>query len=166
LLSNSGCDLLAIETIPGIKEIKALFVLLEKYPKDAYLTMVSCANGVGKLNSGETWEEALKFIKENKPKSLKGIGVNCTKPIYISGFGQLAKKIMPEMTLVTYPNSGEEWVTDSSETWTDVDSQWKGAKYNIVDFIDQWRDLGFKWIGGCCRVTPAEIKSIATKLYE
>ena len=70
---------LAIETIPGIKEIEALFVLLEKYPKDAYLTMVSCANGVGKLNSGETWEEALEFIKANKPKSLKGIGVNCTK---------------------------------------------------------------------------------------
>ena len=55
------------------------------------------------------------------------------------------------MTLVTYPNSGEEWVTNSRETWTDVDSQWKGAKHNIVDFIDQWRDLGFKWIGGCCR---------------
>ena len=70
---------MAIETIPGIKEIEALFVLLEKYPKDAYLTMVSCSNGVGKLNSGETWEEALKFIKKNKPKSLKGIGVNCTK---------------------------------------------------------------------------------------
>ena len=55
------------------------------------------------------------------------------------------------MTLVTYPNSGEEWVTDSSEVWTDVDSQWKGKKYNIVDFIDEWRELGFKWIGGCCR---------------
>ena len=86
MLATSGCDLLAIETIPGIKEIKALFVLLEKYPKDAYLTMVSCANGVGKLNSGETWEEALKFIKENKPKSLKGIGVNCTKVGVMTNF--------------------------------------------------------------------------------
>ena len=33
ILVGSECDLLAMETIPGIKEIEALFVLLRRYPK-------------------------------------------------------------------------------------------------------------------------------------
>lgn len=114
--------------------------------------MVSCANGVGKLNSGETWEEALKFIAKNKPPTLKGIGINCTKPQYIAEFGRLARHYLPDLTLLTYPNSGEEWVTDSRDEWVDgVESQWGGQKQNIVDFIDAWREIGFKWVGGCCR---------------
>jgi len=166
ILVGSECDLLAMETIPGIKEIEALFVLLRRYPKDAYLSMVSGAHGAGKLNSGETWEEALEFIAKNKPASLKGVGINCTKPQYIAQFGRLARKYLPDLTLLTYPNSGEDWVTDSSDQWTGVDSQWGGQKQSIVDFIDTWREIGFKWVGGCCRVTPDEIKSIASKMND
>ena len=33
ILARSECDLLALETIPGIKEIEALFALLRRYPK-------------------------------------------------------------------------------------------------------------------------------------
>ena len=33
ILARSECDLLALETIPGIKEIVALFALLQRYPK-------------------------------------------------------------------------------------------------------------------------------------
>ena len=33
LYYESECDILALETIPGTKEIEALMILLEKYPK-------------------------------------------------------------------------------------------------------------------------------------
>ena len=36
LYVDSECDILAIETIPGIKEIEALLNLLTKYPKGEY----------------------------------------------------------------------------------------------------------------------------------
>ena len=37
---------------------------------------------------------------------------------------------------------------------------WVGEKSNIVDYITEWKEIGFKWIGGCCRVTPDEIAGI------
>ena len=128
ILAESECDVLALETIPGIREIEALFNLLKKYPKEAYLSMACCNHGEGKLNSGETWEEAFDFIAKNKPECLKGVGINCTKPIYVSDFGKLARKMLPDLTLVTYPNSGEDWSTNSAEVWTDVDGQWCGQR--------------------------------------
>ena len=64
LYVDSECDILAIETIPGIKEIEALLNLLTKYPKDAYLSLACCFHGDKRLNSGEKWEHALQVIKE------------------------------------------------------------------------------------------------------
>jgi len=162
ILAQSECDVLALETIPGIREIEALFKLLEKYPKPAYLSMACCKNGEGRLNSGETWEDAFEFVRENKPESLKGIGINCAKPIFISDFGKLAKEMVPDLTLITYPNSGEDWCT--AETWNDVEGQWCGQRQNTADFIEEWLEIGFRWIGGCCRVTPDEIRQISAKV--
>ena len=47
ILAESECDILALETIPGILEIEALFSLLKKYPKAAYLSMACCNHGEG-----------------------------------------------------------------------------------------------------------------------
>ena len=85
------------------------FSLLTKYPKDAYLCLACSFNDEDSLNSGESIEDALKMIKRIAPPALKGIGVNCTKPSYISKFGRIARELFPDLTLITYPNSGEEW---------------------------------------------------------
>ena len=92
------------------------------------------------------------------PPSLKGIGINCTKPQFISKFGIAAKKILPNLTLIAYPNSGEEWHRD--QNWSGRDGEWVGLRRDISDYISEWKEIGFQWFGGCCRVTPEEISKI------
>jgi len=160
LLYESKCHILALETIPSTKEIEALLNLLTKYPKDAYLCLACSFNDVDSLNSGESIEDALKMIKRISPPALKGIGVNCTKPSYISNFGRIARELFPDLTLITYPNSGEEWNPGSLTKWNAGDGKWKGEKRDIRVYIQEWKEIGFKWIGGCCQVTPDDIRSI------
>ena len=33
-------------------------------------------------------------------------------------------------------------------------------RHNIVDYVEEWMEIGFQWFGGCCRVTPNEISQI------
>jgi len=35
-----------------------------------------------------------------------------------------------------------------------------------VPYVKGWANLGFKWIGGCCRVRPKQIKAICDELHE
>lgn len=163
---ESKCHILALETIPSTKEIEALLNLLTKYPKDAYLCLACSYNDVDSLNSGESIEDALKMIKRIAPPALKGIGVNCTKPPYISKFGRMARELFPDLTLITYPNSGEEWHPASLSGWNVDDGKWKGEKRDIGNYIREWKEIGFKWIGGCCRVTPDDIRAIVSMVKE
>ena len=38
---------------------------------------------------------------------LKGIGINCSRPDVVSAFGKAAKEVLPDLTLIAYPNTGE-----------------------------------------------------------
>ena len=164
LFYESKCHLLAIETIPNTKEIEALMHLLAKYPKQAFLSLACSFHDVDCLNSGEPIVDALEMIKRIKPPALRGIGVNCTKPPFIAPFGKLAKSIMPELTLITYPNSGEEWHAASNTGWNKGDGKWEGERRNLANYVAEWRDIGYRWIGGCCRVTPDELRQLCPLL--
>ena len=164
LFYESQCHLLAIETIPNTKEIEALMHLLAKYPKQAYLSLACSFHQADCLNSDEPIADALEMIKRIKPPALRGIGVNCTKPQFIASFGKLAKSILPELTLIAYPNSGEEWHTASNSEWNGSDGEWVGKRRDLGDYVAEWRKIGFQWIGGCCRVTPDELHQLGPLL--
>ena len=36
----------------------------------------------------------------------------------------------------------------------------------IADFIPEWKEIGFKWFGGCCRTTPEDIKNIRSAVFK
>ena len=50
--------------------------------------------------------------------------------------------------------------------WNVSDGKWKGEKRDIRVYIEEWKEIGFKWIGGCCQVTPDDIHSIAPMIKE
>ena len=50
--------------------------------------------------------------------------------------------------------------------WNVDDGKWKGEKRDIGNYIREWKEIGFKWIGGCCRVTPDEIRAIVSMVKE
>jgi homocysteine S-methyltransferase len=54
---------------------------------------------------------------------------------------------------VAYPNSGE--------TWDAARRCWTGSAEIDAGDVQSWLGLGVRFVGGCCRVTPAQITSIA-----
>ena len=56
--------------------------------------------------------------------------------------------------------------SDRSEGWDAARHEWLPAKqsFSIVDHVTEWRDLGARLIGGCCRTTPETIRAIRAKL--
>ncbi|VDD88046.1 unnamed protein product [Enterobius vermicularis] len=103
-------------------------------------------------------EEAAKVALSHS--KVLAVGINCTSPLHISS---LLKKIQPHLLTkfaVVYPNSGEEY-NSSDNSWTAQNEEW------ITETnIRQWHQLGVKLVGGCCRVTPAMINTIARCVHQ
>ena len=79
------------------------------------------------------------------------------------------KKILPNLTLITYPNTGEKWFrpkTDYGSWGSDNPGSWKGDAFDLVPYVAGWKNLGFTWIGGCCRVRPEQIKAIRDEFFK
>ena len=60
-------------------------------------------------NAGESFADIVDLINRLRPKTLRGIGINCSDPHMVTDFGRYMKQHLPEMTLVAYPNTAEKW---------------------------------------------------------
>ena len=143
--------------MPGIKEAQVILKLLSEFKKEAYISF-TCQKGT--TNAGESFSDIVKMLKSNMPANLKGIGINCSEPDIVEDFGTIMKANFPELTLVCYPNSGETWTNNAGE-WEVESSQWGGTRSDLASYVPKWLEVGFKWIGGCCRVEPKDISNIA-----
>jgi homocysteine S-methyltransferase len=151
VLASTDADVLAIETIPEVEEAAALAELLVQTPGAAAWVSFSCADGQ-RIRSGATIEEAVDAVSGNP--SVLAVGVNCTRPAHVP---ELIERIAAVTTLpvVVYPNSGEAWDA-AGRTWTGT----AGADVD-GDAARAWLARGARLVGGCCRVAPAQIASIA-----
>ncbi|XP_048388742.1 uncharacterized protein zgc:172121 isoform X2 [Stegostoma tigrinum] len=154
-LITAGVDLIAMETIPSQKEGEALVELLREFPNAKAWLSFSVKDGKC-ISHGENFEDAVKFaIKSNQ---LMAVGLNCCSPDIISPLLFSANKARgPEIGWIVYPNSGETW---------DSDTRWgrKSVNNQLAKFALEWKELGTKWIGGCCRTTPTDIAELRRTL--
>ena len=58
--------------------------------------------------------------------------------------------------VVVYPNSGELWDAGSRT--------WYGEPVDVAGEVPRWIGAGARLVGGCCRVGPEGIRSIAGRL--
>jgi homocysteine S-methyltransferase len=152
VLLEAGPDLLAIETIPEIEEGEALATLLDELDGTAWLSF-TCSDGA-RLRSGAPVEEA--FALADRARGVVAVGINCTAPEHALELVERAVSATDKPILV-YPNSGEDW--------DPVRRHWSGARHS-VDAVAAggWIAAGARIVGGCCRVTPAQIDNIAASL--
>ena len=142
-LLDAGPDLLALETIPSIREVAALVDLLAEFPGvEAWMTL--CCRDGKRLSDGTPVEDAVRVAGA---APLAAVGVNCTAPEHIDA---LITRIhaSTDLPVLVYPNNG-----------------WAGE--NVVfpaDLVAGWRDRGAAAIGGCCGTGPAAIAEIAAAL--
>ena len=151
VLASTDADVLAVETIPEVEEAAAVAELLTETPGAAAWVSFSCADGQ-RIRSGAAIEEAVAVVATTP--AVVAVGVNCTAPEHVP---ELVARIaaVTGLPVVVYPNSGEAWDA-RGRRWTGD----PGAGVD-GDAARAWLAGGAQLVGGCCRVTPDQIASIA-----
>ncbi|XP_011698329.1 PREDICTED: selenocysteine Se-methyltransferase-like [Wasmannia auropunctata] len=159
-LLEKGVDLLAIETIPCVREAEAIVELLKEFPDTRAWLSFSCRDDGKSLADGSSFQEiAVRCYKNALPGQILAIGVNCIAPQCVTTLLRDINKGKPNelVPLVVYPNSGEKYTV--SEGWKK-----EGEAPSLHDFIDEWLDLGVRYIGGCCRTYATDVKRIRARV--
>lgn len=155
LCFDKRVDIVGLETIPNILEVKVLIDLMEKYKKDYYLSLSVSGDT---LADGSTLDELRKVV--SGANGLIAIGINCLSLENSLKWLRSLKSI--GIDLIVYPNSGEiydgikkNWIPNPRGTMS-----WR-------DYLEEIKKIGnVKIIGGCCRTTPDTIKEISTLVKE
>jgi len=156
VLANSGADLLACETIPCRAEAEALIRLLAEFPQTAAWLSFSCCDEAH-VCRGERFADCVALA--NASAQIVAVGLNCTPPRFAEALLRAGAAVTTK-PLVVYPNSGESWDA-ANHCWL------PGA--GVTDFAEPtrfWYNAGARLIGGCCRTTPADIRTIAQALAQ
>jgi homocysteine S-methyltransferase len=144
-------DLLAVETIPELTEASAIIELINEISPDMPFWISFSCKSESELSSGEKFSDAVSLV--NSAPSAVAVGINCTKPAYVSPLLESATSSIP---YVVYPNSGREWDAVAKEWLGPVNSSFE------IEDIHAWKSMGAIIIGGCCGVSPTDIKQLHT----
>jgi homocysteine S-methyltransferase len=151
-LIEAGADMLACETIPCLIEAQALVKLLEEFHSIEAWISFSCRDEAH-VNEGQQLEDCVRAVEDSQ--FVAAVGVNCTSPKYIPALIRATRKTTNKPILV-YPNSGETY--DASK------NNWDGHPVyeSFGEEAKDWFRAGARLLGGCCRTTPEDIRSIAS----
>jgi len=155
VLDRAGADLLACETIPCRDEADVLAELLEGVQTPAWVAF-SCRDGTT-INDGTPIAEVAAAFAEHP--AVLALGVNCTPPRFATSLIGELRRAAPGKSVVVYPNSGERYDA-ATGTWSGTSSADEFATYAA-----EWARAGATLIGGCCRVGPAHVRSMAERLH-
>jgi homocysteine S-methyltransferase len=185
LLWGSKVDFIAFETIPVLREIKAIrramyslynnenlqVPMLEMKRKPWWIT---ASFPYGRYpQTGSSIRDVIKAQLEDVEgeESPDGIGINCTQldvipnildqmELGVSGLG------VKSTWLVLYPNGGDMYLDSETGKWTtDRNREVKGEAWanGIARIVN--RGMDSKWagviVGGCCRTGPEEIEALS-----
>ena len=156
VLASANPDLFACETIPDLDEVRALVEVLADYPDiPAWITM-SAQDG-NSTCAGQGIGHLAELV--SKTPSVVAVGVNCTKPEFVSSLlRQLATKT--SLPLVVYPNAGR--------VWDGLNMCWIGEGHDKLpkQIVSEWVKAGAKLIGGCCGLGPDAITQLDSDLVQ
>ncbi|MFJ4620298.1 homocysteine S-methyltransferase [Streptomyces sp. NPDC088812] len=150
VLAAVGPDVLALETIPDTDEAEALLRAVRGLDVPAWLSYSVAGD---RTRAGQPLEEA--FALAADAEEVIAVGVNCCAPEDVDGAIETAARVTGK-PVVVYPNSGESWDARARA--------WNGRSTFAPEEVLGWRDTGARLIGGCCRVGPEAIASIARTL--
>lgn len=151
-LVEAGVDVLALETIPTVVEVEALLLEVAGTGVPAWLSVTAAGE---RTRAGEP-AYAVFALARDVPEVL-AVGVNCLDPADVPGLLRLAGAASG-LPGVAYPNRGESW--DAGR------KRWTGAGGFDPAAVIEWVAAGARFVGGCCRVTPADIAALSAHLAE
>ncbi|MFJ3231987.1 homocysteine S-methyltransferase [Streptomyces sp. NPDC086787] len=150
VLAAAAPDVLALETVPDTDEATALLRAVRGLGVPAWLSYTVDGD---RTRAGQPLEEA--FALAGDVEEVIAVGVNCCAPGDVEHAVRTAARVTGK-PVVAYPNSGEVWDAESHV--------WSGRAGFTGGQARAWRAAGARLVGGCCRVGPAEIASVAREL--
>ncbi|MEV0634404.1 homocysteine S-methyltransferase [Streptomyces sp. NPDC050619] len=150
VLAAAGPDVLALETVPDAEEAEAQLRAVRGLGVPAWLSYSVAGD---RTRAGQPLEEA--FALAADADEVIAVGVNCCVPEDVDGAIEIAARVTGK-PVVVYPNSGETWDAEARA--------WNGRSTFAPQEVLGWRESGARLIGGCCRVGPEAIGSIARTL--
>ncbi|MGC9380642.1 homocysteine S-methyltransferase [Streptomyces sp. MH13] len=148
VLAAARPDVLALETVPDTEEAAALLRAVRGLGVPAWLSYTVVG---GRTRAGQPLEEA--FALAADAEEVIAVGVNCCAPEDVAAAVETAARVTGK-PVVAYPNSGE--------TWDARARAWRGRSSFAPGLVRGWRAAGARLVGGCCRVGPDSITSIAS----
>ncbi len=149
LLIDAGPDLLAIETIPDAEEAEVLAGLLTELDFPAWFSYSIAGS---QTRAGQPLADAFQAVAVDQ---VIAVGINCCAPDDVQAAVETAVAVTGKPA-VAYPNSGESWDAGGR--------RWTGDPADPTTLASDWLAAGAKYIGGCCRVGPADIRALATAI--
>jgi homocysteine S-methyltransferase len=158
LFAEGGADLIACETIPSALEAEVLLDLLGETPEIGAWISFSCPDGE-RISDGTRIAEVA--ARCDGTPNLLALAVNCTKPRHIESLiGEI--RSATDLPILVYPNAGEEYDI-TTRSWVEVDEDGTaGAEWPRL--AKGWIEAGASGVGGCCRVTPSDIRAVDQEL--
>ncbi|MGW3207666.1 homocysteine S-methyltransferase [Streptomyces sp. NPDC001135] len=150
VLAAAAPDALALETVPDADEGAALMRAVRGLGVPAWLSYTVDGR---RTRAGQRLEEAFGLAAD--VDEVIAVGVNCCAPEDVEPAVEIASRVTGK-PVVVYPNSGEAWDAEARA--------WTGRTRFGAGQVVTWRDAGARLIGGCCRVGPEAIASIARAL--
>ncbi|MCX5393780.1 homocysteine S-methyltransferase [Streptomyces sp. NBC_00094] len=150
VLAAAGPDVLALETVPDTDEAEALLRAVEGCGVPVWLSYT--VEG-GRTRAGQELAGAFAVAAGND--QVVAVGVNCCDPDGVGAAVELAVAVTGKPA-VAYPNSGERWDADARG--------WRGDSTFDPSRAAAWAGAGARLIGGCCRVGPPTIATVARAL--
>lgn len=157
-LIDAGTDLLACETLPSFIEICALIKLLAEYPSAKAWISVTLKDSQH-LSDGTPLKDLVALV-EDSPQIIS-IGVNCISiEKTIDAIAYLHH--LTALPLIAYPNLGEDY-DPINKIWCQHYNHDELHK-TLTDSLPILLSSGAKFIGGCCRTSPKDIRNLVSML--
>ncbi|MFC5675899.1 homocysteine S-methyltransferase [Aeromicrobium endophyticum] len=150
VLAAASPDVLAVETIPDVREAEVLVPLLDDLGVDAWFSYTVAD---GRTRAGQPLDDA--FAVAAGSSSIIAAGVNCCAPDEVLD-ALLAVRAAGVPAGVAYPNQGRTWDAEGHA--------WTGRASFDLDLVPSWIEAGARLVGGCCEVGPDHISALAATL--
>jgi homocysteine S-methyltransferase len=150
VLAAAAPDVLAVETIPDVREAEVLVPLLDDLGVDAWF---SYAVADGRTRASQSLDDAFAVVAGSS--SIIAAGVNCCAPDEVLDALHAARSAGVPAG-VAYPNQGRSWDAER-HTWT-------GRASFDLDLVPSWVEAGARLVGGCCEVGPEHVAALAASI--
>ena len=152
VLAQAGVDVLYIETMSDLNEMKAAVVGAQQAAPGIPIFATFSFDHHGRTNMGVKPEQAAEALQE---LGVVAFGANCGATLEMTE-GAVAKmhEAIPQAALIAKPNAGKPHMVGHEAVYD-------ATPEDMAEYARKFVALGARVIGGCCGSTPEHIAAIA-----